>query len=90
MGDRAWWGLRKLDVRRNRRRRRQAYEKSIAEKAQRRVLRDQRVRAAKTLAKTARGSGLTQSQRRVLEEVDAFLATRPRARIALLAGAESA
>ena len=34
--------------------------------------------------------GLTQSQRHVLAEVDAFLATTPKARIALLAGSEAA
>lgn len=90
VGERTWSRLRKLDLRRERRRRRQAYEKRIVDKAMRRVLRDQRVRSAQTLAKLSRGSGLTQSQRRVLDEIDAFLVTRPRARIALLTGTESA
>lgn len=87
IGDRAWITIRKFDVRRERRR--QALEAEIAGKARRRLLREQRLWASQTLARTATDAGLSESQRRALGEIDPLLVAQPKARIAILGGTET-
>ena len=83
-GEKARAGLRKIDVRANRRRRRRVLEAEIAEKVRSRLLREQRKAAAMTLTAVARHVPVTASQRRVLGELEAFLARQTRARLAII------
>ena len=83
-GEKVRAGLRKIDVRAERRRRRRALEAEITEKVRSRLLREQRKAAAKTLAAVARHVPLTASQRRVLGELEVFLARRTRAKLAII------
>ena len=88
VGNRLWTRFRRLDVRRERRRRQRALEAEIADRVRSRLLREHERAARNTLVARARHVDVTASQRRVLGELDVILARRPTARMAIIGGRE--
>lgn len=93
VGVRGWRVLRRLDVRGERERRRQAERKALTAEITRevrsRVEREVRQRARETLTVLAGGRQLSASQRLALGEIESFLTTNPKARVALVGGTET-
>ena len=90
VGTRGWRVLRNLDVRGTRERRRKALTAEITREVRAREEKEQRKRARQTLSVLARSCPLTASQRLVMGELEAFLTGKPKARVAIIGGPETA